>query len=92
MATRAPRLRSNCETVRKTSTARGYNARWQRTSKRRLAEYPLCATCETEGRTTAATITDHIVPHRGDERLFWDPDNWQSLCKPCHDAKTRAGL
>jgi 5-methylcytosine-specific restriction protein A len=20
--------------------------------------------------------------------LFWDEDNWQALCKPCHDRKT----
>jgi 5-methylcytosine-specific restriction protein A len=35
-----------------------------------------------------ATVVDHIVPHRGDQRLFWDEANWAALCKPCHDAKT----
>ncbi|MGN0150610.1 MAG: HNH endonuclease, partial [Clostridia bacterium] len=33
-------------------------------------------------------VVDHIVPHRGDERLMWDENNWQALCKPCHDNKT----
>lgn len=32
-----------------------------------------------------ATIVDHIVPHKGDLVLFHDPENLQSLCKPCHD-------
>ena len=32
---------------------------------------------------------DHIVPHRGDMRLFWDESNWQPLCKRHHDVKTR---
>ena len=42
--------------------------------------------CAALGRTTAATVVDHIKPHRGDDRLFWDFDNnVQSLCKPCHD-------
>jgi 5-methylcytosine-specific restriction endonuclease McrA len=34
---------------------------------------------------TAATVVDHIVPHRGNEALFWSIDNWQPLCQPCHD-------
>lgn len=36
----------------------------------------------------AATVVDHIIPHRGNEELFWDEDNWQGLCKRCHDRKT----
>jgi 5-methylcytosine-specific restriction protein A len=37
------------------------------------------------GRATAATIVDHARPHRGDSRLFFDPENLVSLCKPHHD-------
>lgn len=40
------------------------------------------------GKVTAATEVDHIVPHRGDERLFRDEKNLQSLCRPCHSRKT----
>lgn len=40
------------------------------------------------GKTGKATVVDHIVPHRGDDRLFWDEENWQALCKNCHDSKT----
>jgi len=28
---------------------------------------------------------DHIIPHKGDESLFWDPGNRQSLCTNCHN-------
>ena len=28
---------------------------------------------------------NHIVPHQGDFELFHDPDNLESVCKPCHD-------
>ena len=35
-----------------------------------------------------ATVTDHVTPHKGDETLFWDEDNHQSLCETCHDVKT----
>jgi 5-methylcytosine-specific restriction protein A len=44
--------------------------------------------CKAAGRLEPATVVDHVVPHRGDERLFWDKGNWQGLCKRCHDAKT----
>ena len=37
---------------------------------------------------TKATVVDYIVPHRGDQKLFWDKSNWQPLCKACHDRKT----
>lgn len=73
---------------RGTSAQRGYTARWQRARKRYLAEHPLCVECEKQGRLTPATVVDHVIPHKGDRRLFWDQGNWQSLCKRCHDKKT----
>ncbi len=51
-----------------------------------LIHHPLCVMCDQEGFTVAATVVDHIKPHKGDERLFFDPDNLQSLCKPHHDS------
>ena len=43
------------------------------------------------GMLTPATVVDHVIPHRGDQKLFWDEDNWQALCKSCHDRKTGHG-
>lgn len=40
------------------------------------------------GKYTKATVVDHVVPHRGEELLFWDRSNWRALCKRCHDKKT----
>jgi 5-methylcytosine-specific restriction endonuclease McrA len=40
--------------------------------------------CRERSRTTLATLVDHIVPHKGDEVLFWDQNNWQGLCDTCH--------
>lgn len=70
------------------SARRPYNARWQKARATWLRAHPLCAACETAGRVTAATVVDHIVPHKGDSALFWDTCNWQPLCKRCHDRKT----
>ena len=30
---------------------------------------------------------DHIVPHKGDQQLFWDQSNWQALCRRCNSIK-----
>lgn len=64
---------------------------WKARAAQHKKENPLCAECERNGRTTAVYCTDHIVPHRGDERLFFDEDNWQSLCRDCHQTKTMRG-
>jgi 5-methylcytosine-specific restriction endonuclease McrA len=62
-------------------------ARWQRARQAQIARCPCCEACTKQGRTTAATVTDHITPVRlgGD---FYDPANHQSLCRPCHQAKS----
>jgi len=70
------------------SHERGYSSRWQRARKLFLQKNPLCALCEIKGKLTPATVVDHITPHRGDDDLFWDDNNWQPLCKKCHDIKT----
>lgn len=52
---------------------------------------PLCVECEKAGRVTPSEVVDHIKPHKGDVVMFWDVDNWQALCKRCHDRKTARG-
>lgn len=68
---------------------RGYDARWRKASKAFLRANPLCVRCVAEGKYVKATVVDHVISHRGDERLFWDQGNWQAMCKQCHDRKTR---
>lgn len=79
---------------RGTAASRGYGSRWQKERETFLALYPICADPYNlhPDVTVVATVVDHIEPHRGDESLFWNPKNWQSLCKPCHDFKTGRGL
>ncbi len=73
---------------RKTTTEKGYGHRWQKARTVFLHAHPLCVRCQERGLLVKATVVDHIVPHRGDEKLFWDTANWQALCKRCHDRKT----
>ena len=73
---------------RGTAHQRGYDARWEKDRTKFLDENPLCADHRKRGMIEAATVVDHIIPHKGDQVLFWDKNNWQPLCKSCHDRKT----
>lgn len=64
---------------------RGYGGRWQRERLAFLAGHPLCTMCQQQGIVTAASVVDHIIPHKGDYTLMWSHSNWQPLCKPHHD-------
>lgn len=71
---------------RGTAAQRGYGYKWQQARAAFLVEQPLCCYCNRIGKVGAATVVDHIIPHRGEHSLFWDRDNWQALCKRCHDS------
>ena len=70
------------------STERGYGSKWQRARRAYLSKHPLCVLCKANGRDEEARHVDHIIPHRGDMKLFWDESNWMSLCVPHHNAKS----
>lgn len=72
---------------RESAYRRGYGERWRKARRWFLSEHPRCTLCQ-----RLANVVDHVVPHRGDQPLFWDVNNWQALCKQCHDRKTGKGL
>ncbi len=80
--------RSDYDSTRKSASERGYNGRWRKAREGFLASNPFCKRCLDEGIYEPATVVDHIIPHKGDNKLFWDRNNWQPLCKSCHDRKT----
>jgi 5-methylcytosine-specific restriction endonuclease McrA len=47
-----------------------------------------CRECGAAGRLEV----DHITPHRGDPALFFEINNLQTLCAPCHSRKTLCEL
>jgi 5-methylcytosine-specific restriction protein A len=87
---------------RGTASERGYTSAWTKARLTFLSRHPLCAHHFARGEIVQAAVVDHKVPHRmgqarlsGDKseidkasRIFWDTENWQSLCKQCHDIKT----
>ncbi len=73
---------------RPSACKRGYGHKWRTARENWLKLHPLCVHCKGVGILTAATEVDHVRAHGGDMALFWDKDNWQSLCKSCHSKKT----
>lgn len=79
------------ERSRKTAAQRGYGWKWQQYRVSFLARNPLCRMCMDDGYVVAANEVDHVIPHKGsDDPLFWDVNNHQALCKPCHQRKTQS--
>lgn len=71
------------ERRRPTSAQRGYGSRWQKARRIYLADNQACVRCG-----QPSTVVDHITPPKENAELFWDMDNWQPMCKRCHDQKT----
>lgn len=59
-------------------------ARWKRRRAAQLSAQPLCCMCLADGRMIAASVADHIEPHRGDYAKFWE-GALQSLCAFHHN-------
>jgi 5-methylcytosine-specific restriction enzyme A len=72
--------------MRDSSAKRGYGYKWQQARDGYLRSHPFCADHLKRGQYIQATVVDHIIPHRGDQKLFWDKTNWQALCELCHNS------
>lgn len=73
------------ETRRGSARQRGYTAQWDRVAAAFKRDNPLCIGCEAVDRVELASVVDHIIPHKGDDTLFWDQANWQPCCTKHHD-------
>ena len=66
-----------------------YNSkRWKTGRLIFLGKHPLCEDCLLSNKTEAATVVDHVEPHGGDLKLFFNHQNWRAVCKRHHDIKT----
>lgn len=70
-------------------------ARWQKL-RRQILKRDLY-TCQRTGILLTgkhpapnSAVVDHIRPHRGDERLFWDERNLHAVSKAYHDREKQA--
>jgi 5-methylcytosine-specific restriction protein A len=76
--------------TRPSAAARGYGYKWQVYSTDYRKQHRWCVDPQRRhvGVLMPTAVTDHVIPHKGDEQLMWDPNNHQALCKGCHDHKT----
>jgi 5-methylcytosine-specific restriction enzyme A len=83
------RRKAEADKRRPSAHKRGYDSKWRRESKAFLAlpENRFCS-C---GCGRLADCVDHKVPHRGDQKLFWDRSNWQPMASsPCHASRKQS--
>ncbi|WP_342663555.1 HNH endonuclease signature motif containing protein [Paenibacillus pinihumi] len=73
---------------RESAAKRGYDHVWRAARSRYLKKNPVCVKCIEKGFAVQSTVVDHIKPHKGNKKLFWDKSNWQALCASCHSTKT----
>lgn len=64
-----------------------YDRAWKRRRIRQLAENPWCEDCLANGIYEPATDVHHVVPHRGNKKVFL-ASPLQSLCHACHSRIT----
>jgi 5-methylcytosine-specific restriction enzyme A len=95
----APATRQEAETIRyrerdqNLEHRRWYKgARWQKLREQVLVRDAF--TCKQTGilcigkyPADNSPVVDHIKPHHGDEQLFWDIENLQTVSKAYHDSE-----
>jgi 5-methylcytosine-specific restriction endonuclease McrA len=59
--------------------------RWRKLRARHLRRHPFCQCPHHIDNKVIATVVDHIKPHKGDKRLFYNPANLMSLQAQCHN-------
>lgn len=70
-----------------------YNStRWRNVRLLHLMKQPLCQECMRAAppRVREANTVHHVIPHKGDLALFWDPTNLESACAACHSGIIQA--
>ena len=67
-----------------------YTKGWKKHTRAAVLQRdPMCKDPFKIGCHNPSTDADHIIPHRGDVKLFFDLNNLQGLCKSCHSRKTK---
>jgi len=81
------------EQQRPSAHKRGYTRKWDEASKAYLRAHSLCVGYPPNvhgERFVASGVTDHIISAAKAPERFWDPTNWQALCRDCNKRKAIA--
>lgn len=76
--------KAEADKKRPSARARGYDVQWEKERAAFLKVHPICAM---PGCGKPATVVDHKIPHKGNDKLFRDRSNWQPMCASCHSSR-----
>lgn len=62
---------------------------WRKLSRQTLENNPVCVVCYERGIIRPAQIADHRIELKDDWSRRLDPSNIVSMCRSCHNRKTR---
>lgn len=80
---------AKAERVKDRASKKGYKDKvWKAAEAKYLTEVPLCEDCARRGYVSVALAVIHKNDPILDRVLFWDRNNWLSVCEPCHARKT----
>ena len=65
--------------------SRGYDEKWKKLSKAKLAHDPLCEKCSTTDNPVSAVLVHHIKPIEDFPELRLEWSNLESNCRECHE-------
>jgi 5-methylcytosine-specific restriction enzyme A len=76
----ATAVKADRDRHRTSAKERGYGSAWRKAAAAYRIANPLCVSCAGNGILRPAEVVDHVQAHCGNMTLFWDVNNWQSLC------------
>jgi|ADurb_H2B_02_Slu_FD_contig_31_4960_length_550_multi_3_in_0_out_0_2 5-methylcytosine-specific restriction protein A len=80
-----PRANRKPDVYRPNAHKRGYDRHWQKVRANKVRQSPLCEQCLAVG----LTVRVDEVHHKDGNPMNNEPDNLESLCRPCHEKTKR---
>lgn len=76
---------TKAEHVKDRASKKGFKDKvWKAAVSNHLNSIPLCEDCSRRGYVSVACAVVHKTEPKLDRVLFWDKNNWLSVCSPCH--------
>ena len=76
---------AKAERVKDRASKKGFKDKaWKAAVAVHIDAIPLCEDCGRRGYISVACAVAHKTDPKLDRVLFWDKNNWLSVCSPCH--------
>lgn len=76
---------AKADRVKDRASKKGFKDKvWKAAVSSHLDSIPLCEDCSRRGYVSVACAVVHKTEPKLDRVLFWDKNNWLSVCSPCH--------